>query len=610
MTTSASESEPGDSRSSYLGRHFRGEQPLAVSWWVNWVFLGHVVPGLLARAAIMFGDRESASLQDNAILLLAVLALSAVFWGWAVVGVVRSASRHAQRGGSSTVATIALALVALRGLTTFFAAATPQGRGTLVEFVRLAQNDDPLPLVSTSLMADDHVLMLEGSLGQGSARHVTRELARHHAIKTLRLHSNGGRLLEARAIARAVAQRGLDTYVTGRCESACTIVFLAGVQRALSDVGKLGFHRPSIGGADAPLMDAAPMLNAYREAGLSSSFIERVAGVASNTIWYPTPAELTDNGIVTRIVSREDMTNLRAELHGPDQLRTRMREDHVWVAAEARFPTETEDALKSAWSALAAGAPDARAIAMLKAKLSLLVQEAMRVATDEQLEANFALQQQLLNLTRTTNPQHCRAFISGREPLVQSSATHSLATTPAQLEHEFLVKLLESRPRVDQRPPGVEATAALRRVSRQLSPMHVSILEESDDIPWSPKDTCDAATAFFDAVARLPSASRRPALRRLFQLARPTQQSPKDGPESKVASGVRRTERPRTSGDWRKRLELSTLLPQAQSIPELRKPGLLGDYQQRAPVDALEEPDTRPASAEPPRTSGVSPESH
>ena len=61
-------------------------------------------------------------------------------------------------------------------------------------------------------------------------------------IKTLRLTSKGGQQGAMLDIKDLVLKHKLDTEAKGECESACSIIFIAGQKRSVIGKAKLGFH--------------------------------------------------------------------------------------------------------------------------------------------------------------------------------------------------------------------------------------------------------------------------------------------------------------------------------------------------------------------------------
>jgi hypothetical protein len=62
---------------------------------------------------------------------------------------------------------------------------------------------------------------------------------------TVRLNSQGGKIDPARKIGLEVRDRQLTTEVVDTCQSACALIWAAGVDRRLPLETSLGFHQPS-----------------------------------------------------------------------------------------------------------------------------------------------------------------------------------------------------------------------------------------------------------------------------------------------------------------------------------------------------------------------------
>ena len=77
------------------------------------------------------------------------------------------------------------------------------------------------------------MLDFSGGISFGTAKEFETMLKAMDNVRTVRLNSNGGRIAEAQKISDLIKARGLSTYVTHQCASACTIVFLGGKQRYL-----------------------------------------------------------------------------------------------------------------------------------------------------------------------------------------------------------------------------------------------------------------------------------------------------------------------------------------------------------------------------------------
>jgi hypothetical protein len=112
----------------------------------------------------------------------------------------------------------------------------------------------------------DDILVLSGPVVDSDLRRLRDELAAHPPVKLVLLHdSPGGDLWTGYQLANRIRDEGLDTAVSGKCESACALVFLAGRARSFTDgrapnhtmVGLHGAHAPDTGRA---LTEFAPRM--------------------------------------------------------------------------------------------------------------------------------------------------------------------------------------------------------------------------------------------------------------------------------------------------------------------------------------------------------------
>ena len=71
-------------------------------------------------------------------------------------------------------------------------------------------------------------------------------------LRTVNLSSSGGEIQAAYEIADFIIEQ-MDNHVLDYCESACTLILLAGVNRTAEKNARIGFHQSSISSADAEL---------------------------------------------------------------------------------------------------------------------------------------------------------------------------------------------------------------------------------------------------------------------------------------------------------------------------------------------------------------------
>jgi hypothetical protein len=181
-------------------------------------------------------------------------------------------------------------------------------------------------VIGERLVFNGHVEREDGYDGiEYADAHELRQILRDHpAIITLELNSVGGVSSAALEMAVAVTDFGLNTVVTERCNSACTLVFLAGENRTLARGARLGFHslswrrdgmkeyyeetRESNGWLDEfafaswvyeeGIRDFNKTLEFMVARGVDVQLIIRAAYVNFSDVWYPTRDELVHYGII------------------------------------------------------------------------------------------------------------------------------------------------------------------------------------------------------------------------------------------------------------------------------------------------------------------------
>ena len=92
-------------------------------------------------------------------------------------------------------------------------------------------------------------LVLSGPVDGGDLARLRDHLAGARYKLVLLHESPGGDLFNGYQIANRVRSEGLDTAVSGKCESACGLIFLGGVQRSFSDGRPLGETMVGLHGA-------------------------------------------------------------------------------------------------------------------------------------------------------------------------------------------------------------------------------------------------------------------------------------------------------------------------------------------------------------------------
>ena len=284
----------------YLARYWRGELSLAHSFWVTNIVVD-IVLGLVQQFLLSRQEVSANPLRAHRLYTGFVFAHMFLFMPWQTVGLWRSARRHLATTSCRIWGRCAQGILVFGIILTLIT--VPYWLPMYVEMAKMATNADAYRYTLT-LSEDGNTLRVDGGIGLGLAKAITKELAKHPGVEIIGLNSPGGLLAETEKVQTLIEQRGLSTYAIGQCQSACTGIFLAGAQRMLQKDAQLGFHRGQIVGMpDVVARRTNEQSRDYMLAhGVAPSFVDKAMGTPSYEMWTPTTEQLVQAGVVTDIV--------------------------------------------------------------------------------------------------------------------------------------------------------------------------------------------------------------------------------------------------------------------------------------------------------------------
>jgi hypothetical protein len=289
---------------NYLVRHWRGELSLPVSYWLNGTVSGLVVGLVIGGMAYLInwqGDAEPVVWLST---LIASWILAALLTIWQAVGIWRAAIRY-RRSGKDFWGGVAQMLT-VAGLLVFPYDFATVGVPQLAGIYEIVSGDAHVGPHEFHVLANGQTLEFSGGITFGVTQELERFLDAMAGVRTVRLSSNGGRILEAQRMSDLISSRNLATFVARDCLSACTIVFLGGKERFMLPTARLGFHQPAFRGMTASDRHAAIATERQRlqqRFGLSAAFAARANSAPPGGMWYPDKDELMRERLVTRLVS-------------------------------------------------------------------------------------------------------------------------------------------------------------------------------------------------------------------------------------------------------------------------------------------------------------------
>jgi hypothetical protein len=266
---------------------------LAATFWLVTSWMGSGESSTWAR-----------SLLDTLLFpwLLSALILTAIaFW--------RSLTLMTHRNAvTNNLRTLARAIVVLTlipgGLAGFFLGVPYSG-----EALSEAMQGSGRPGWSLKLSDTGRAIRISGEIRSGLSDALADLLEANPEVERLELESPGGSVREGLELAELVEKYSLDTEVRTYCDSACTLVFVAGSERSLAPRAALGFHRcRSVLWYYALLYDDehnAELARYLQSKGVSQAFADKVISVSSDDIWYPSVHQLLAAGVMTETVASD-----------------------------------------------------------------------------------------------------------------------------------------------------------------------------------------------------------------------------------------------------------------------------------------------------------------
>lgn len=128
------------------------------------------------------------------------------------------------------------------------------------------------------LKVERETIVIVGDIRPGLFDEFIAVLSKNQHVKYVGLGSGGGSVIDAIKIGREIRRRRLDTILHNNCYSACSLVFLGGLNRLILDPHpKMGFHRVSLRGLDVPNTDYVYTVIAkyLRDMGVDEKYVLR-----------------------------------------------------------------------------------------------------------------------------------------------------------------------------------------------------------------------------------------------------------------------------------------------------------------------------------------------
>jgi hypothetical protein len=431
----------GAPKTNYVLRHWRGELSLARSYWVNIILLGVV----LTVAWGLGGQYLPSDLAAWAAAMLLGVAFTFAIAVWQGVGFARAVVAAPQRGVKGGTAFLAWC-----GLVLFVGGAavrTVQQTWPMTkELMAIAAGDHRTAEMKLTLLPSGHELEISGGLRAGSARKFQAFLESAPHIRVIHISSVGGRIREAVAIADLIAQRGLTTYVAGRCVSAGTLIFLGGKERYAHAAAKIGFHAASFAGITKSELGELnqPVVDRMVKAGVSRDFVNRVTNTPPSEMWYPSFEEMKRAGVVTGQTFGEKFGLSSGVVAGFDKIEASLGERADVRALRRFFPDRYQMMVAEMRRAVVSGKSEAEVLGLGTGALGAAMTESLPRASDAAILETVDLWLEVYDKFFKTHPDAVLALFIAKPMPGGGSPFHMLKGYPREREIGVIAKVIES----------------------------------------------------------------------------------------------------------------------------------------------------------------------
>lgn len=493
---------------NFIAKHWRGELSLPVSYWVIG-FAGNLAAyaSMWGLAALFMGDDRYYPLA----VFVGIVAIWTAITGitvWQIVGVWRSARRYRhERIGAGKPAFwggVAQALTCLWALQ-LAASLSYAGLPQVAEVSRMAFLDDPeMGPYAFRIMRNGTEVEITGGIKYGLTEDFLRVFTASPQISIVHLDSPGGRIGEALALHKAIKERGLITYVSNECQSACAVVFAAGRERWLKSGAILGFHAgyfPGMSKSDLASSDT-DQKRIYLEAGFDPEFVERAVSTPNDDMLTPSADELVKAKVVSAI---SDGSEFAASGYGAQLSKEALAERLVegWPVLEAmkeRLPQDYNAIVDDWYGGYVKGKTEVEILDAFWYTLFNVAVAYMKDADDDVLIDYAVLTAEEYALWGKKDPALCYRYASGTDRT--GSFYHYLPEALQKREidiYKRIVETMDTRPRIAK----AEISRIYAKLRKTIADERMALALAKDVPPEKYQDYCRAWADLNQEVAGL-----------------------------------------------------------------------------------------------------------
>lgn len=414
-------------RWNFIMRHWRGDFPLWVSFWIVTVLGCLPLCAPIIVATIVIGGDEYPNVRQIFLAGFGAAFATILMALWQVVGTWRSAANYKQSriraGCSGAWGTVTYLIVGPAALATF-GGLLVVGYFVIAAIPIVFFNDPVFPAYSIRVMHGGTEVEITGAFKFGLTDDFIKVLDTSRQIRVVHLHSRGGRALEGARMFRLIWERGLDTYVSSECSSACTLAFAGGRERFLRQGATLGFHRGGSTALPEQMFHSGGLLSGavpeiYNAAGFDAKFIEKALATPWDDMWKPPAEVLIKARVVTGITDGRQfaLSGLGADPTWDDVAEALGRTDGIFPIM-SRLYQEFTVFVDEYRDGVLKGKTEAEALAKVQSRIGSFIAHKMALADDDDLVTYSKLLLEQYVALGNRDATDCYFYASGSLDLV------------------------------------------------------------------------------------------------------------------------------------------------------------------------------------------------
>ena len=500
--------------SSYILRHWRGELSLVRSYWVNTLALTVLFGALFAALMLVeFADYP----RLISVVMICAWPFSVIAQTWLSVGIWRSARHYSETHPRRYWGGVARLLTTIGWISTL-SGFVIQGLPQMGGFMAVISETNQTRYALRALRSDTE-MEVTGPLDFGLAEEVEQFLVQHPTVKTVHLHSPGGRLAEADKLSKLILRRSLNTYVSSSCRSACVTVFAAGKERWLSREAVLGLHEPHFPGAEAADLKAmSAATQAFLIArGVDAGFVTRGLSVPHESIWEPSHDELFRSGLATAYATDQNVAVSGGPIGNIAEVEKGLTKIALYQVLREKHAEEFGKILEIHFTGYQKGQSIAELRSRTWAVIFPLIEKSLPSASDEALLTFYHVAADEVEAFSRISAQSCEALLKG------NSQGFDFSLLPAELQQRDLdasAELLRTKGsyisgKVDERK--LENVFAMIIADASAAGFASDEFYRGLNFQLDASKNCKAMQIFFRSILAIGTADRALALRYIAQ---------------------------------------------------------------------------------------------